>query len=194
MDTFTINITNSKHNLKVGNYIDLINKKYGIESFADQSKTISNEVITSIGNRVEKEFMLTINKLFFLIIFFSILIFSSPLHINNFRIDASSDTLVAQNDEDFKFFNNYQKIFPTKNSLVVAIKSKNILNLEILNEIERISNKISTISEIDSVFNINKAPILFLNNTNLIDLTNQNYETILNTKYEIDEVLEEFRK
>ena len=54
MDTFTINISNSKHNLKVGNYIDLINKKYGIESFADQSKTISNEVITSIGNRVER--------------------------------------------------------------------------------------------------------------------------------------------
>ena len=54
MDTFTINISNSKHNLKVGNYIDLINKKYGIESFANQSKTISNEVITSIGNRVER--------------------------------------------------------------------------------------------------------------------------------------------
>ena len=42
-----------------------------------------------------------------------IIIFSS-FYITNFRIDASSDTLVSQNDEDFKFFKYYQKIFPTK--------------------------------------------------------------------------------
>ncbi len=54
MDSFTIDISKSKHNLNVGNYIDLINFKYGIENFADQCDTISNEVLTSLGKRVKK--------------------------------------------------------------------------------------------------------------------------------------------
>ncbi len=54
MDSFTIDITKSKKTLKVGTYIDFINKKYGIESFANQCNTLSNEIITSIGSRAKK--------------------------------------------------------------------------------------------------------------------------------------------
>ena len=54
MDSFTIDITKSKNNLKVGMFVDLINHTYGIEHFAKQCKTISNEVITNIGIRVKK--------------------------------------------------------------------------------------------------------------------------------------------
>ncbi len=54
MDSFTIDISNSKHNLRVGMFVDLINHKYGIDHFANQYNTISNEVITSIGSRVKK--------------------------------------------------------------------------------------------------------------------------------------------
>ena len=53
MDSFTIDISNSKYNLKIGNFIDLINEKHTIEDFAIQSKTISNEVITKIGSRAK---------------------------------------------------------------------------------------------------------------------------------------------
>ena len=49
--------------------------------------------------------------LFFLLILS--LIFSSS-QLNKFRIDASSDTLVAQNDKDFEYFNYYQKFFLLK--------------------------------------------------------------------------------
>ena len=52
MDSFSIDISKSKYNLKVGMYIDLINKQYGVEKFANQCDTISNEIITSIGPRV----------------------------------------------------------------------------------------------------------------------------------------------
>jgi len=54
MDSFTIDITKSKHNLKEGMFIDIINKKYDIEKFATQCKTISNEFLTSIGPRVKR--------------------------------------------------------------------------------------------------------------------------------------------
>ena len=132
-------------------------------------------------------------KIFLSFLTILLIIFSS-LNLNNFRIDASSDTLVAQNDEDFNYFNYYQNIFKTKNSLVIAIKSKKKLNKNLLDEIEILSEKINSIPEVSSIFNINKAPILFLNNTSLLDLSNNNYETITNTEFEINKVLDEFVK
>ncbi len=131
---------------------------------------------------------------FLLSIFAIIIIIISSFYLKNFRIDASSDTLVAQNDDDFQFFNYYQEIFPSKNSLVIAIKSKKMIDYKLLNEIDSITNKISALPEVNSVFNINKAPILFLNNTNLLDLSNNKFETILDTNLDLSSVLEEFAK
>ena len=42
---------------------------------------------------------------------------------NNLKIDASSDTLILQNDESFQYFEYYNQIFPSKNFLVLAIQS-----------------------------------------------------------------------
>ena len=105
-------------------------------------------------------------KIIFSIFFIFSLIFAS-LYIKNFRIDASSDSLVSQNDEDFKYFSYYQDLFPTKNSLVIAVKDNDKIDESLLAEIEKISEKLSDLPEVYSVFNINQAPILILNNTNL---------------------------
>ena len=121
------------------------------------------------------------------------LIFTS-FYIRDFRIDASSDSLVSQNDEDFKYFSYYQDLFPTKNSLVIAIKSNSKIDRVLIEEIEKISKKLSDLPEVYSVFTINKAPILLLNKTNLLDLANDNYETIIDTNLAIKDVLNEFAK
>ena len=71
-------------------------------------------------------------KLLFTIVTFSILFFFT-FHSQNFKLDASSDTLILQNDESFKFFNFYNDIFPTKNFLVLAIQSKNKIDDKFLN-------------------------------------------------------------
>ena len=57
------------------------------------------------------------------------MIIFSAIHIKNFRIDASSDTLVAQNDEEFKYFNFYNKIFTSENFLVLAVEKKSEIDL-----------------------------------------------------------------
>ena len=54
MDSITVDITKLSHKLKVGFYVDFINFENGIEEFANQCNTLSNEVITSIGNRAKK--------------------------------------------------------------------------------------------------------------------------------------------
>ena len=131
---------------------------------------------------------------FILSIFFILSLFFASFYIKDFRIDASSDSLVSQGDEDFKYFSYYQDLFPTKNSLVIAIKSKDKVDKLLLTEIEKISKKLSVLPEVYSVFNINKAPILLLNKTNLLDLANNNYETIIDTNLAIKDVLNEFAK
>ena len=134
-------------------------------------------------------------KLVFILSFFFILsLFFASFYIKDFRIDASSDSLVSQGDEDFKYFSYYQDLFPTKNSLVIAIKSNDKIDKLLLTEIENISKKLLALPEVYSVFNINKAPILLLNKTNLLDLANDNYETIIDTNLAIKDVLNEFAK
>ena len=131
---------------------------------------------------------------FILSIFFILSLFFASFYIKDFRIDASSDSLVSQGDEDFKYFSYYQDLFPTKNSLVIAIKSNDKIDKLLLTEVEKISKKLSALPEVYSVFNINKAPILLLNKTNLLDLANDNYETIIDTNLAIKDVLNEFAK
>ena len=121
-----------------------------------------------------------------------IILFFFIFNSNNFRIDASSDTLVAQNDEDFKFFNTYNDIFSSRNFLVLAIKSDKEIDDKYIKVIENLSKKLVKLQEIESVFSINHAPILFLNKTSLLDLSNQKIETILNTNFELKEIINEF--
>jgi len=132
-------------------------------------------------------------KKFYLIVSILILIFFL-YYSKDFRIDASSDTLVAQNDEDFKFFNLYNDILPNRNFLILAIKSKKEIDGKYINTIENISNQLKKLNEIENIYSINNAPILFLNQTKLLDLSNKEYETILNTKFILKDILKEFSK
>ena len=56
MDSFTIDISKCSHDLKVGMYVDIINDKHKVDEFAKKCKTISYEVLTSIGNRVYRKY------------------------------------------------------------------------------------------------------------------------------------------
>ena len=54
MDTLTIDITRHAKILKTGMLIELINYENDIEKLAKKCGTISNEILTSISDRVKK--------------------------------------------------------------------------------------------------------------------------------------------
>ena len=56
MDSFTIDISKCSHDLKVGMYVDIINDEHRVDKFAKKCKTISYEVLTSIGKRVYRNY------------------------------------------------------------------------------------------------------------------------------------------
>jgi len=121
-----------------------------------------------------------------------IILFLSFFFIQNFRIDASSDTLVAQNDEEFKYFNFYNKIFTSENFLVLAVEKKSEIDLNFINNFEILSSKLEKLEPVSHVFSFIDAPILFLNNTSLTNLNADNIENIKNTNFNINDVIEEF--
>ena len=57
MDSLTIDITKHKKHIKKGIYMDLINEQYDIEKIAKDCSTISNEILTSISNRVKRIYL-----------------------------------------------------------------------------------------------------------------------------------------
>ena len=110
----------------------------------------------------------------------------------NFKLDASSDTLILQNDKDFKYFNFYNNIFPTKNFLVVAIESKKEIDTDYIKNINLLKNSLMNINGVESIFSIVDAPILLLNNLNLSNILDQEISNINNSKYDLQLILEEF--
>ena len=57
MDSITVDITNSKYPIKIGQYLELINYTYTIEKMAQKCGTISNEILTSISKRVKRVYI-----------------------------------------------------------------------------------------------------------------------------------------
>ena len=137
--------------------------------------------------------VLSKKRIFLTFTAFLILLFFS-FHSQNFRLDASSDTLILQNDKNFKYFNYYNIIFPTKNFLVLAIKSEKIIDIDYINQIKIIKNKLEKIKGIESIFSIIAAPILLLNELKLSDLANKEIQTLDNSQIDINKALNELSK
>ena len=105
--------------------------------------------------------ILTLGVLFFIALFQS----------QNFQLDASSDTLILENDEDLK---NYRKItsdYSTKDFLLITITSPNkILSRENLDLIKSLTNDVSKLMFVESIQSILDAPILKSGTQSLSDL------------------------
>ena len=133
-------------------------------------------------------------KISFFIILASIVLFLSCFFIKNFRIDASSDTLVSQNDEDFEYFNNYKKLFKSENFLILAVENRNRPDKIFIDNFKLISSQISALNSVSRVYSFIDSPILFLNNTSLSNLNASKIENLRNSNFKIEDVIEEFTK
>ena len=79
--------------------------------------------------------------------------------ISNFRFDASSETLVLDNDESFNVYEEVNEQFGTSDFVIVAAQSQNLFSQKKLSELQVLKEKIENISEIESVISILDAPI-----------------------------------
>ena len=83
------------------------------------------------------------------------------------EIDASTQTLLLENDKDLAIYREITKRYESKNFLIIAYRpNSNLLSQSSLDKIAAISKDLENLPMVDSVFSILKAPLL-TNNPNL---------------------------
>ena len=125
-------------------------------------------------------------------IFALLLIIISVYFTFNIKLDASSDTLILKNDKTFEYFEYYNNIFPSKNFLILAVKSNKNIDENYLQNVQKLNEKIKNLTNVESTLTILDAPILLSNNITLSELANSDIETIRNTNIDSDIILDEF--
>ena len=97
-------------------------------------------------------------------IFISIFIISC-LGINgiqNFKLDASSDALIIEDDKSLKVYRESAEIFGNNDFLFVVLDIEDeIFTKDTINYISKLKNDLSQIEGIESVLSIIDAPIFF---------------------------------
>jgi hypothetical protein len=105
--------------------------------------------------------------LFFLSLFVVFFAFGAT----KLEIDASSNTLLLQNDSDLQFTRKVAKEFQTQDILLIAFSPKSyLLSQETLSAIDGISKELLALNKIDSVTSILNVPLLESSNKPIKEL------------------------
>ena len=118
-----------------------------------------------------------------LISFSALFIFLLSLYpgISNFQLDASSDSLVLENDPDLKIYREMGNLFSDSDFLIVTLRpNEDIFNKKSLQRIARIENEILEIDGVNQVLSILDAPIVEQPKVSLSEIGD-------NIKYLLDE-------
>jgi len=108
------------------------------------------------------------------------------------QIDASSDTILLENDSDLLFTKEVSKNFKTPNILVIAFTPNSyLLSEQTLNTIKNMSSDLKSLKKIDSVTSILNVPLLQSSNKPLKELIT-NIPTLANDTLDRKLVKKEF--
>ena len=130
-----------------------------------------------------------------LIVLFIILVLLglSAANLSKFKLDASSDSLVLENDEDLKYYREISKEYSTVDFLVVLFTPKtDLLDRETIGIVRGLSDELESLDGISSVLSYLDAPLLFSPKMSLSKLAN-NLRTIEDESVDLTLAKEEFR-
>ena len=103
-----------------------------------------------------------VNKYGLILFIVALVTVISGLGLNNFKLDASSDALVLENDESLKSYREAEDEFGDSSFLIVTYEP----NMELfsdysINRISNLENDLKNIDGVDSVLSLLDAPIFF---------------------------------
>jgi predicted RND superfamily exporter protein len=83
------------------------------------------------------------------------------IQAKDFRLDASADSLILENDEDYKYFREINKTYGTARYLLMTYKPKgDIFARETLTRLSSLRDELREIKRVSSVFTILDVPLL----------------------------------
>ena len=112
-----------------------------------------------------------IDKQIIILIFIFALTVLSGLGLSNFKLDASSDALVLENDESLKTYREAEDEFGDSSFLIVTYEPyKELFSDYSINRIANLENDLKNIDGVDSVLSLLDAPIFFQPKVGLTDV------------------------
>lgn len=100
-------------------------------------------------------------------------------HLKDFRMDASSDSLVLENDSDLKYYEATRELFGTDDYIIVTVTvGGGVFSEEVLRSIESISHQFSQLPGVESVNSILTVPLFHSPDVSLYEMGSK-YQTLL---------------
>ena len=113
-----------------------------------------------------------LNNYLFILFFVGLITFVSVLGLSNFKLDASSDALVLENDEALKVYREAEDEFGDSSFLIVTYEpDKELFSDYSINRIINLENDLKNIDGVDSVLSLLDAPIFFQPRVGLSEIT-----------------------
>ena len=113
-----------------------------------------------------------LNNYLFILFFVGLITFVSALGLSNFKLDASSDALVLENDAALKVFREAEDEFGDSSFLIVTYEpDKELFSNYSINRIINLENDLKNIDGVDSVLSLLDAPIFFQPRVGLSEIT-----------------------
>ena len=138
---------------------------------------------------IYKKLVIDFPKITIFLIF--VLLSYSLYHAKNFNLDASSDALILEGDEDLKYLRKINERYGSKDFLILTYspvssfeEKETILNLQLL------KSKIEKLSWVDSVITVIDVPLLKSTDEGLMDRL-KNYKTLAHPEIDRKRGLEE---
>jgi len=95
-----------------------------------------------------------------LVVLFSILVFFG-YHAKDFKLDASADSLLLEDDVDLKVFRKIHERYPSGDLLIVTYTpDKDLFSDQVLESLKQLRGELKKVTSVDTVFTILDAPLL----------------------------------
>ena len=103
-------------------------------------------------------------------------ILSVSSHVVDFRMDASADSLILENDSSLEFYRKVKKTYGTDDYLFVTFQpNEPLFSKESINQLKALRDQIAALKDVETVISLVDAPIFDPENVSLTDIENQLY-------------------
>ena len=106
-------------------------------------------------------FKWVIEKPVWALVFVTLMVIGFSYHIPNFKLDASSESLVLENDNALEYYRKISKVYGSDDFLVITYSpKKDMMSDEVLADLKALSDELSKLDRIHSIDNILNVPLL----------------------------------
>ena len=113
-----------------------------------------------------------------ILLIFSVILFYSISNLNNFKLDASSDSLVLESDDDLKYYREVNSDYSSSDFLIIIFDpKKDLFSDEVISQAREMVDAFERIDGVKSVLSYLDAPLLFSPKMSMSELAN-NLRTI----------------